>query len=96
MRAIGVPFELAIVASEIGSYKPGHRHWEEFFARTGAERERHVHVAASLFHDVAPASALGLRSVWINRLGETARPQPTRELPDLVGLPDVLGELVAG
>jgi 2-haloacid dehalogenase len=91
---IGVPFEETIVASEIGSYKPGHRHWEEFFARTRAERERHVHVAASLFHDIAPANELGLRSVWINRLGETADPEPTRELADLTSLADVLEDLV--
>ena len=91
---IGVPFDETIVASEIGSYKPGHRHWSEFFARTHADRDRHVHVAASLFHDVAPANELGLKSVWVNRLGETAGPEPTREIADLSRLPDVLGELV--
>ena len=91
---IGVPFEATVVASEIASYKPGHRHWEEFFARTGAARERHVHVAASLFHDIAPARELGLASVWINRLEEVADPEPTRELRDLAGLADVLEELV--
>ena len=94
MAQLGVPFELAIVASEIGSYKPGHRHWSEFFARTHADRDRHVHVAASLFHDVAPANELGLESVWVNRLGETAGPEPTREITDLSGLADVLDELV--
>src|SRR5207244_1389192 len=36
MQRIGVPFELAIVASEIGSYKPAHRHWERFFEQTAA------------------------------------------------------------
>jgi 2-haloacid dehalogenase len=94
MRQLGVPFELAIAASEIGSYKPAHRHWETFFEQTGASREGHVHVAASLFHDVAPANALGLRSIWINRLGEEPAPRPTRELPDLSRLPDTLDELV--
>jgi 2-haloacid dehalogenase len=53
-----------------------------------------VHVAASLFHDIAPARELGLRSVWVNRLGEHADPEPTREIPDLALLPDVLDELV--
>jgi 2-haloacid dehalogenase len=91
---LGVPFDETIVASEIGSYKPGHRHWQEFFVRTRADRNRHVHVAASLFHDVAPANELGLRSIWINRLGEPAGPEPTRERPDLSGLADVLDELV--
>src|SRR5919205_2923621 len=42
MRNLGVPFELAIVASELGSYKPGHAHWQEFFRRTDAPREGHV------------------------------------------------------
>ena len=91
---LGVPFDETIVASEIGSYKPGHRHWSEFFARTHADRARHVHVAASLFHDIAPANELGLRSVWVNRLGEIAEPEPSRELADLSGLADVLDELV--
>jgi 2-haloacid dehalogenase len=91
---LGVPFDETIAASEIGSYKPGHRHWSEFFARAHADHARHVHVAASLFHDVAPANELGLRSVWVNRLGETAGPEPTREISDLTGLADVLDELV--
>jgi 2-haloacid dehalogenase len=91
---LGVPFQETVVAEEIGSYKPAHRHWEEFFARTGADRDRHVHVAASLFHDIAPANELGLRSVWVNRLGERADPEPTREVADLEPLPEVLDELV--
>jgi 2-haloacid dehalogenase len=95
LARIAVPVELTVVASEIGSYKPGHRHWERFFAETGAERARHVHVAASLFHDIAPARELGLRSLWINRLGERADPEPTRELPDLTRLPETLDDLVA-
>ena len=92
---IGVPFDLSVVASEIGSYKPGHQHWERFFAETGADRARHAHVAASLFHDVAPARELGLTSVWINRLGERTDPEPTRALPDLTRLPETLDDLVA-
>jgi len=94
IERIGVPFELAIVASEIRSYKPGHRHWERFFEQTGAARENHVHVAQSHFHDVAPAHELGLRSVWINRRGEQGDPLPSRELPDLTQLADTLDELV--
>jgi 2-haloacid dehalogenase len=93
---IGVVFDEVVVAQEIGSYKPAHRHWEEFFRRTQAPREGHVHVAASLFHDIAPANELGIVSVWINRLGETSTDgaRPTRELPDLSELPESLDELV--
>jgi 2-haloacid dehalogenase len=95
MRRLGVPFELALVAGEIGSYKPALTHWERFFEETGADRGGHVHVAASLFHDIAPANELGLPSVWINRLGERPGPQPTRELADLRDLADTLDEIVA-
>jgi 2-haloacid dehalogenase len=93
---LGVSFDEVVVAQELGSYKPAHRHWEEFFSRTRAPREGHVHVAASLFHDVAPCNELGLRSVWINRIGEVAQGiAPTRELVDRSTLPDTLDALVA-
>jgi 2-haloacid dehalogenase len=91
---LGVRFDETIVASEIGSYKPASRHWEEFFARTGADRKGHVHVGASLFHDIAPASVLGLRSVWINRLEESPQPRPDVELGSCDGLADALDMLV--
>jgi 2-haloalkanoic acid dehalogenase type II len=91
MQRLGGGFELAIVASEIGSYKPALGHWRAFEEHVG--RLPDVHVAASLFHDVAPANELGLRSIWINRLGETPGPVPTRELPDLSVLAETLDEL---
>lgn len=97
LASIGVPFDHSVVAEEVRSYKPAHGHWERFYADTGAAREAHVHVAQSLFHDVAPANELGIASVWINRLGEPSdeRARPTRELPGLTALPDTLDELVA-
>ena len=91
MARIGVPFDLAIVASEIGSYKPALGHWRAFEQRVG--RLPDAHVAASLFHDIGPANELGLKSVWVNRLGERPGPRPTREIPDLSTLPEVLDEL---
>ena len=94
LTRIAVPVDLAIVASEIGSYKPSPGHWDEFFARSGADRERHVHVGASLFHDIAPATALGLHTIWINRLGEAPEPQPDVELHSLDGLAEHLDSLV--
>ena len=57
---------------------------------------RFLHVAQSLFHDVAPARALGFTCVWVNRRhgrpggGATA---PSNAVPDLE-VPD-LRSLVA-
>jgi 2-haloacid dehalogenase len=93
LRVIGVPVDLRVVASEVGAYKPAHRHWESFFARTGADRERHVHVAASLFHDVEPCAQLGLRCVWINRLGAKSPLPRSAELSGLAALPATLEAL---
>jgi 2-haloacid dehalogenase len=91
---IGIEPDLKIAASEIGSYKPARAHWDVFFERTGADRSRHVHVAASLFHDIAPAAELGLTSVWINRQHETSELARAAELTDLAKLPETLDDLV--
>ena len=92
-RRLGVPFDLTVVAEDVGSYKPAHGHWQRFYERSAARPERHVHVAASLFHDIAPAAELGIPSVWINRLGEPDDERPARTLEDLAGLPDTLDEV---
>jgi FMN phosphatase YigB (HAD superfamily) len=52
-----------------------------------------VHVAASLFHDIAPSAEQGLTAVWINRLGESSDLPHAAELPDLAELPDTLDGL---
>jgi len=92
MRNIGVTFEFAIVASEIGSYKPDHGHWRAFREHVTGDIS-HVHVGASLFHDIAAAAELGIPSIWINRLGEEPEPQPDVELHSLTGLGEALDSL---
>jgi 2-haloacid dehalogenase len=92
LEHIGVPFEFAIVASEIGSYKPDHGHWRAFAEQTPQD-VTHVHVGASLFHDIRPATELGIPTIWINRLGEEPEPQPDVELHSLTGLGDALDSL---
>ena len=95
MEAIGVPFDGAIVAGEIGSYKPAHGHWRAFAERFDADPGRHVHVAASLFHDIAPAHELGIPAVWINRLHEASDLPREAELTDLALLPDALDRILS-
>jgi 2-haloacid dehalogenase len=96
MDAIDVHFDLAIVASEIGSYKPAHRHWEVFRERVGgADAVHHVHVAQSVYHDIAPAYDLGIPSIWINRLGEAEDPRPNVTLPGVNVLADALDSVVS-
>jgi 2-haloacid dehalogenase len=91
VRTLGVPFELSITAAEAGSYKPAPGHWNRFRELAGPV-DRHVHVGASLFHDVAPAAQMGLPMVWINRLGEVSDLPRAAELPDLAGLAGAVEE----
>ena len=93
LRAIGVPVDATITAADAGSYKPAYGHWEALFDRDEVDRQRHVHVAASAFHDVAPAGELGVPAVWINRLGETSELPRAGELPTLSGLVDLLDRI---
>jgi 2-haloacid dehalogenase len=93
IEAIGVPFDDAIVAGDIGSYKPAPGHWKVFRDKRGDVE--HIHVAQSLFHDIGPTTDLGIPNVWINRLGEPEDPRPRRTLTSLTGLADTL-DAVAG
>jgi 2-haloacid dehalogenase len=94
LERIGVPVEGAITAAEAGSYKPALGHWIHFFERFQVDRERHVHVGASVFHDLEPAAELGVPTVWINRLHETSEAPRAAELKDLSRLPEVADSLV--
>jgi 2-haloacid dehalogenase len=63
-RVLGKPFSQIISAEQVGAYKPDRRMFEALLARTTGPN---LHVAQSTFHDIAPASALGIDTVWINR-----------------------------
>jgi 2-haloacid dehalogenase len=91
--SLGTEPDLVVTARDAGSYKPAPGHWEIFRERTGVSPDRHVHVAASLFHDVAPAARLGISAVWINRLGESSDLPRAAELADLGELSDTLDSL---
>jgi 2-haloacid dehalogenase len=90
---IGVDVDVTITAADAGSYKPAHGHWHRFYETTSASPSRHFHVAASLFHDIAPARDLGIPAVWINRLNEQSDLPRAAELRNLTDLPQVLEDL---
>jgi len=64
---LGVELSELVTAEQVGSYKPQLRHFREFARRTGATRQNWVHAANSWVHDVAPASRLGLTTLWVDR-----------------------------
>jgi 2-haloacid dehalogenase len=91
-----VEFDLIVTAEEVRSYKPAPGHLRRFRERTGALPAAWVHVAGSMFHDIVPARAEGVRGVYITR---TAEKEDARDasamLPGLRALPAVLDALVS-
>lgn len=72
---LGVEFEAVCTAEDIGSYKPDHRNFAFLLNQVralGNSPTDLLHVAQSLFHDIEPAEALGIRRCWINRRGDTS------------------------
>ena len=94
MEAIGVSFERGDRRRRDRLVQARAPHWEVFCEQTRADPAGHVHVAQSLYHDIAPAAELGIPSIWINRLDEPADPRPSRTLPGVASLPDALDDLV--
>lgn len=68
---LGVEFDRIITAQDVGSYKPDLRNFRYMLAdvqRTlGTSPHQILHTAQSIFHDVVPAKAVGLATMWINR-----------------------------
>jgi 2-haloalkanoic acid dehalogenase type II len=90
-RQFSVPFDFVITAQQVRSYKPGHAHFTAARERVGSGRW--LHAAQSFFHDVVPASELGIPVAWINRKREAALAgdvAPTVELQNLLRLVDWL------
>lgn len=91
---LGVRFDEVVTAQQVESYKPGRPHFDEVLERLALPRERVLHCAQSLYHDIAPARELGFTCVWVNRRagragGGATPPQTARphlEVPDMATL----------
>ena len=70
-RKLGVVFDAIYTAEDIGAYKPSPRNFEYLLehleADLGLRKDDVLHTAQSLFHDHAPAKAMGLATAWIDR-----------------------------
>jgi len=98
-KSLEVPFDQIITAQQARAYKPDRRIFEHAFEQLALPRERILHVAQSIYHDIIPARALGVACVWINRrrgrtgTGATrpAEGTPDLEVADLQSLVEVMG-----
>jgi len=90
---LGLEPDLVVTAQDCGSYKPAPGHWRMFAERSDASADETVHVGASQYHDMRPAASLGYRTVFVDRHGEKLETSPTRVIPDLSSLPEVVDAL---
>src|SRR5579859_153695 len=69
---LGVAFDEVITAQQAQAYKHSLEIFELALSRINAPAHRVLHIGQSIYHDVIPAQALGLATVWVNR--PSARP----------------------
>ena len=100
-KLLGVEFDHVFTAQQIGSYKPSRQNFEYLIQHSGAPKHKILHVAQSLFHDIAPAKAMGISTVWVDRrhgltgLGATPpiEAAPDATVPDLRSLAVLTGTM---
>ena len=97
-RLADVPFADVITAEQVRAYKPDPKPFDEAERRLGLAPQRILHVAQSRYHDVAPARARGLDTVWIDRRAhrhggatKASDVAPTFRFDDLRSLAAALG-----
>lgn len=84
-KHLATDFDWIVTAQQVGSYKPAPTHFREMAMRSGIPVSRTLHVAQSLFHDIAPASVLGYATVHVNRPsrgGDSGATPPADAAPD--------------
>ncbi len=92
VAAIATPIDFVITAQQARAYKPDHRLFLHAYSTMGLTREETIHVGMGQFTDLKVCHELGIRSVWIDRVGEPLNPDwpPHAVLDDLSKLPELL------
>jgi 2-haloacid dehalogenase len=98
-KRLEIVFDWIITAEQVGAYKPSLKNFNYAFKKIGVPKTKILHVAQSIYHDIVPASSLGLTTVWVSRrhglagFGATkpAQGKPDLEVPDLASLVSMMG-----
>jgi 2-haloacid dehalogenase len=90
-RTFSTPFDLFVTAERVRGYKPAPWHFRAFERLSAANRSDWVHVACSWYHDIAPAQALGIKRVWLDR--ERTGEDPASASVHIRNAADVVGAI---
>ncbi len=66
-KLLGVEFDYIITAEQVKSYKPDLKNFQYAIEKIEFPAKQIIHAACSVYHDIVPASSLGLTTVWIDR-----------------------------
>jgi 2-haloacid dehalogenase len=94
VASIGVEFDAIFTAEDCQAYKPSRVPFEHALRRMGTAPQDVLHVAFGYRYDHGTASEMGFMTAWINRRGLVLPPGARKfdlELPDLTGLPPLVG-----
>jgi putative hydrolase of the HAD superfamily len=86
-------FDPIIISGELGFGKPNAKLFQLALERLAVKPEQCVMIGDSLNRDIAGASAVGIRTIWLNRFQRKIAnqdPIPDLELTDLATLPTIL------
>ena len=94
---LAVSFDHVITAQQARCYKPGPAIFQLALEKIKLDTSCILHVGQSIYHDVLPAQAFGVGTVWVNRpspragIGavKSAQGRPDLEVPNLQRLADL-------
>ena len=66
-RRLEIDFDFVTTAGQARAYKPSLEIFRLAQKKMGIPSEQWVHAGQSIYHDVIPAKALGISTVWVNR-----------------------------
>jgi len=92
VAAISTPIGFVVTAQQAQAYKPDHRLFLHAYSAMGVTKDETIHVGMGQVTDLKVCHELGIRSVWIDRMGESPNSDwpPDAALDDLSGLPELL------
>jgi len=91
-------FEFSVSAAEVGYQKPHPQFFETMLNRAGLAADEVLHIGDDPYRDIFGARDAGIRSVWLNRTGQSWPSedyQAERNIETLSALPEILREMQA-
>ena len=92
-RHVPADVDLVVTAQQVRSYKPDPAHFNEFARRIGGKKGW-VHIASGPLSDIAPATALKVPTIWVNRTKAelpAGAKRPNEEVKTLLEAAKLLG-----